>query len=264
MRHTKDAEEQFEPDEHALQQDAARSSKVIRHRASLTGALRNRYVGASLAIVAVTLAAVASLVSVNSDKPATASATVTESDRNLSARADRAQRQDPAPAPSTAAATTPSPEATPSPAAPPPPPPPPPKPAWVSPVADYTFTSEFGERWGALHAGVDLANGEGTQIRAAAAGTVELAATYDYGGYGFAVIINHGDGVRTLYGHNSAVQVHAGQRVEAGQNIALMGNTGNSMGSHCHFEVHVGGDSANNGNAVDPQAFMAARGVKLN
>ncbi|WP_412541576.1 M23 family metallopeptidase [Longispora sp. K20-0274] len=200
----------------------------------------------------------------NHTKTANASATVTESDRNLSARADRAHRDQPTAAPATSApAATPS-TAAPSPAAPPPPPPPPPKPAWVSPVADYTFTSEFGMRWGAMHAGVDLANNEGTVIRAAAAGTVELAATWDYGGYGFAVIINHGNGVRTLYGHNSVVKVQVGQHVEAGQTIALMGNTGNSQGSHCHFEVHLGGDSANNGNAVDPLPFMAERGVKLN
>lgn len=126
---------------------------------------------------------------------------------------------------------------------------------WVLPTRGYSVTSGFGQRWGTLHAGVDLAAPSGTPIFAARTGTVELARWY--GGYGYAVIIDHGNGVSTLYGHNSRLLVSAGQRVTAGQRITLMGSTGDSTGPHLHFEVHLGG------NPVDPVPYLRQRGVRI-
>lgn len=164
------------------------------------------------------------------------------------------------PPPSPSPTTPPTSKAPPPPPPPPAPkpPPPPPKPAqqaWVSPVANYSFTSGFGWRWGAMHNGVDLAAPTGTPVRSVSSGTVELATWY--GGYGSTVIVNHGGGVKTLYAHNSALKVRPGQQVSPGQTIALMGSTGNSTGSHCHFEVRV------NGSPINPIPFMANKGVKL-
>jgi murein DD-endopeptidase MepM/ murein hydrolase activator NlpD len=130
-----------------------------------------------------------------------------------------------------------------------------PAPGWVVPTRGYSVTSGFGQRWGTLHAGVDLAAPSGTPIVAARSGTVTLARWY--GGYGYAVKIDHGDGVETLYGHNSRLLVSAGQRVTAGQRISLMGSTGDSTGPHLHFEVHIGGDP------VDPVPYLRERGVRI-
>jgi murein DD-endopeptidase MepM/ murein hydrolase activator NlpD len=124
---------------------------------------------------------------------------------------------------------------------------------WVKPTRGYNLTSGFGQRWGTLHAGVDLAAPSGTPIVAARSGTVSLARWY--GGYGYAVKIDHGGGVTTLYGHNSKLLVSAGQKVSAGQRISLMGSTGDSTGPHLHFEVHVGGDP------VDPVPYLRERGI---
>lgn len=127
--------------------------------------------------------------------------------------------------------------------------------AWVKPTTGYSLTSGFGQRWGTLHAGVDLAAPSGTPIVAARSGTVSLARWY--GGYGYAVKIDHGSGVSTLYGHNSKLLVSAGQKVSAGQRISLMGSTGDSTGPHLHFEVHLGGDP------VNPVPYLRERGITL-
>lgn len=117
------------------------------------------------------------------------------------------------------------------------------------------LTSGFGRRWGRLHAGIDLASGVGSPVRAAAAGTV-VSAGWD-GGYGKAVRIKHADGTETLYAHNSALIVGRGEKVAAGQQIAREGSTGNSTGPHLHFEVRVGGSP------VNPLAWLRARGVAV-
>ncbi len=107
----------------------------------------------------------------------------------------------------------------------------------------HNITSTFGYRWGSLHTGIDIADGDcyGAPIVASKAGTVEWAG-YDDSGYGNYVIINHGDGTKTLYGHASAVHVSKGQSVSQGQTIASIGSTGFSTGNHCHFEVRTGDD----------------------
>jgi murein DD-endopeptidase MepM/ murein hydrolase activator NlpD len=128
---------------------------------------------------------------------------------------------------------------------------------WVHPMPEGSVTSCFGPRWGRLHAGVDLAAASGTPIRAAGAGFVMRAAAAD--GYGLAVLIDHGNGYLTHYGHMSALGVVAGQRVTAGQEIGKEGSTGHSTGPHLHFEVHEGGYK----NPVEPTAWMLAHGVDL-
>jgi len=94
------------------------------------------------------------------------------------------------------------------------------------------------------HAGLDLASSTGTPIYAAEEGVVQ-AAGWNRGGYGYYVIIDHGQGLRTLYGHASKLLVSAGERVPRGQMIALIGSTGRSTGPHLHFEVIVQGQRVN-------------------
>ena len=118
------------------------------------------------------------------------------------------------------------------------------------------FTSGFGYRWGALHAGIDLAGPIGTPIYAASDGVVIDAGPT--AGYGAWVKIRHADGTVTLYGHVNTWDVQIGQRVMAGDQIATIGNRGNSTGPHCHFEVLLGGT-----NRVDPVPWLAARGVNI-
>jgi murein DD-endopeptidase MepM/ murein hydrolase activator NlpD len=126
---------------------------------------------------------------------------------------------------------------------------------WLLPLTDYTFTSEFGPRWGRSHNGVDLAAPQGTPVFTMKGGTVSTA-RYN-GGYGNLVVVDHGDGTETYYGHNSQLIVTEGQEVEAGDVIALVGNTGFSFGAHVHLEVHV------DGTPVDPVAFFIERGVDI-
>lgn len=110
------------------------------------------------------------------------------------------------------------------------------------------ISSRFGERWGRMHYGLDIAVPTGTPIRAAAAGTVTYAGSM--GTYGILVMIDHGHGVETRYAHLSRVAVRVGQRVARGDIIAYSGNTGNSTGPHLHFEIR------RNGVALDPLDFL--------
>lgn len=113
----------------------------------------------------------------------------------------------------------------------------------VTPVTGYTLTSPFGWRWGRMHQGIDMACATGTTIRAADGGTVVYAGWYS--GYGLFMEIDHGGGRRTRYGHCSALDVSVGQKVYQGQKIGEVGNTGNSYGSHLHFEVTENGSVRN-------------------
>ncbi len=110
------------------------------------------------------------------------------------------------------------------------------------------LTSGFGWRWGRMHEGVDLAVSTGTPVVAAKAGVVIVAGWM--GGYGNLVVVDHGGGVSTAYGHNTSVTVGVGQQVEQGQLIAYSGSTGHSTGPHVHFEVRI------NGGAVDPMGYL--------
>jgi LysM repeat protein len=102
--------------------------------------------------------------------------------------------------------------------------------------------SQYYRGW--LHTGVDIACPFGTPIRAAEGGVVSLV-QYSRTGYGYHVIINHGGGIQTLYGHMSTISVKAGQRVSRGETIGLEGSTGRSTGPHLHFEVRINGAKAN-------------------
>jgi murein DD-endopeptidase MepM/ murein hydrolase activator NlpD len=119
------------------------------------------------------------------------------------------------------------------------------------------ITSGYGPRWGTFHNGTDLGADYGTAIHAAAAGTVSTA--WQAGGAGNYTMINHGDGVWTVYMHQSSFAIQSGY-VEAGQIIGYVGSTGDSQGPHLHLEVHTGG--LWNGR-VNPVPFMADRGVNL-
>ena len=121
--------------------------------------------------------------------------------------------------------------------------------------ANGEVTSRFGWRsspWGSgsgdWHPGIDIANEMGTPVTAAADGTVVNSNWF--GGYGNMVEIDHGNGIVTIYGHNSQNLVTPGQQVKKGQLIARMGSTGYSTGPHLHYEIRV------NGTAVNPSSFL--------
>jgi murein DD-endopeptidase MepM/ murein hydrolase activator NlpD len=128
---------------------------------------------------------------------------------------------------------------------------------WVHPLSAAEVTSCFGQRWGRLHAGVDLAAPHGAPIVAAGAGVVVSAGVN--GGYGSAILIDHGNGYLTHYGHLSAIHVAAGQTVKAGELIGDEGSTGHSTGPHLHFEVHQGHFQ----NPLEPTAWMREHGVAI-
>ena len=106
------------------------------------------------------------------------------------------------------------------------------------------ISSKMGYRWGKQHKGIDIARPSNRNIKAADNGTV-VSAGWNSGGYGNRVIIDHNNGLRTLYAHLDSVDVSAGQTVGKGEKIGVMGNTGNSTGVHLHFEVHKNGTMEN-------------------
>lgn len=121
----------------------------------------------------------------------------------------------------------------------------------VKPVTG-TITSRFGSKESirtSSHKGIDIGAPNGTPIYAAADGTVTYA-SYNSGGYGNLVIISHGNGIETYYGHCSKLYVKKGQKVSAGDNIAAVGSTGRSTGNHLHFEIRQ------NGSQINPQKYV--------
>ncbi|MFI0915020.1 M23 family metallopeptidase [Streptomyces abikoensis] len=138
--------------------------------------------------------------------------------------------------------------------------------AWVHPVDGYQIGQPFGKAgsmWANKHSGQDLVVNSGTPVKAVHAGTVVKAGPNGGGdgpAYGNAVVIKHADGQYSQYAHMSSVKVSVGQRVMTGQDIGLSGSTGNSSGPHLHFEIRTTPDY---GSAVDPVAFMGARGGAL-
>ena len=129
------------------------------------------------------------------------------------------------------------------------------KAAFVKP-AEGTFTSGFGARWGSTHKGVDIANSIGTPIKSVAAGKVITAGPAS--GFGQWVRVQHDDGTVTVYGHINTIDVSVGQKVAAGEQIATMGNKGQSTGPHLHFEVLQGGSSK-----INPLPWLQERGIAL-
>jgi len=107
--------------------------------------------------------------------------------------------------------------------------------------------SGFGTRWGRLHAGIDIAVPQGTPVHAAASGRIIYAGVMS--GYGNIVVIDHGNGLATAYGHLSSIWIGGGS-VQQGQSIAASGCTGHCLGPHVHFEVRV------NGSPVDPLGYL--------
>jgi murein DD-endopeptidase MepM/ murein hydrolase activator NlpD len=109
-------------------------------------------------------------------------------------------------------------------------------------------TSPFGMRWGRMHEGIDIGAPTGTPIRAAAAGRVIYSGWMS--GYGNLVVIDHGGGISTAYGHQSSIAAGNGQVVSQGQTIGYVGCTGHCFGPHLHFEVRI------NGTPVDPLGYL--------
>ncbi|MFE0650310.1 M23 family metallopeptidase [Streptomyces sp. NPDC059534] len=139
-------------------------------------------------------------------------------------------------------------------------------PSWVKPVSSYTLSASFnqgGAMWAHKHSGQDFAVPVGTPVKAAGAGTVVKAGPNGGGdgpAYGNAIVLKHANGTYSQYAHLSKIKVHTGQKVGAGQQIALSGNTGNSSGPHLHFEIRT---TPNYGSAVNPAAFLRSHGIGI-
>ena len=103
-----------------------------------------------------------------------------------------------------------------------------------------------------MHKGIDMAAPTGTEIHACKGGTVVSAIAMDYT-YGNYVILDHGKGMTSLYGHMSKILVSKGEKVSAGQVIGLVGSTGLSTGPHLHFEIKL------NGELQDPQKYIQVK-----
>ena len=252
-----------------------RGHQVISHRVRSKLAGRAPIVAAAtIGLLGLGLAGVSAVVSDGGPSTTTTAATASVDEQARAQSADRADRSErsaaatppaaaapqaaakPKAAPATKAA--PAPKATTKKAAP--------KPkatvakkaaSWVSPMPGAENTSCFGQRWGVLHAGLDLAEPENTPIHAAGGGTV-TAAGWAFTGYGISVVIDHGNGWFTHYAHQNKTAVSVGDKVKPGQVIGYEGSTGDSTGPHLHFEVHKG-----MWNQVDPGPWMRARGVDI-
>ena len=118
----------------------------------------------------------------------------------------------------------------------------------LPPVAG-TVSSGFGKRSGGPHAGIDILAPAGTEVRAASPG---LAGYTGSGrrGYGNVVVLDHGEGITTLYGHLATIRVQSGETVPAGAVIGTVGRSGNATTHHLHFELRVDGE------AVDPAPYL--------
>ena len=118
------------------------------------------------------------------------------------------------------------------------------------PPVEGTVSSGFGGREGGRHAGVDFIAPRGTEVHAAELGIVVYAGD-GMRGYGNVIVLDHGEGVTTLYGHLEAIRVESGGAVPAGAAIGTVGRSGNATTYHLHFEIRVDGEP------VDPLAKLA-------
>ena len=121
-----------------------------------------------------------------------------------------------------------------------------------SPPLDGIITSRFGYRKSGFHHGLDIANDWGTNVGAIADGTV-IEAGWKSSVYGYAVVIDHGSGWQSLYGHCGMLTVKVGQQVQTGDVIAIEGSTGRSTGPHVHLEI------IKDGVYLDPEDFVSVR-----
>ncbi|MEK3884280.1 M23 family metallopeptidase [Paenibacillus sp. PL2-23] len=112
---------------------------------------------------------------------------------------------------------------------------------FMIPVKNYRITSTYGQRWGRLHSGIDFVGS--SSILASDSGKVEYVGYRT--GTGKTIVINHQNGYKTLYGHLKSYSVSEGDKVQKGDKIGVMGNTGNSTGTHLHFEIHKNGVAQN-------------------
>ncbi len=126
---------------------------------------------------------------------------------------------------------------------------------YVSPVDKIVVTSRFGYRWGRSHRGIDLDLQVWDEVKSAFSGKVRFVGYY--GGYGRVVVVRHHNGLETLYAHLHRYKVKAGQEVKAGDVIALGGSSGNSSGSHLHFEIRY------KGVAINPDQLINFKEKKL-
>lgn len=126
---------------------------------------------------------------------------------------------------------------------------------WARAIDDGArLSSGFGQRWGRLHAGLDLAGPVGTSVRAMGRGEVTFAGQQS--GYGNLIEVTLQDGTTCVYGHLDRIRVKAGEHVEPGQLIASLGNTGRSTGPHLHLEIRTP-----DGASVDPMPWLKARRI---
>jgi len=119
---------------------------------------------------------------------------------------------------------------------------------FVSPLTEYNISSYFGPRWNSTHRGIDMAANYGSSVRASDGGVVTQSGWN--GSYGYLVEIDHGNGIKTRYAHNSKLLVSVGDYVSKYQEIAKVGSTGNSTGPHVHFEIII------NGSVVNPLDYI--------
>ena len=119
---------------------------------------------------------------------------------------------------------------------------------FISPLTEYNISSYFGPRWNSSHRGIDMAANYGSSVRASDGGVVTTSGWHS--SYGYLVEIDHGNGIRTRYAHNSKLLVSVGDYVSQYQEIAKVGSTGNSTGPHVHFEIII------NGSVVNPLDYM--------
>jgi murein DD-endopeptidase MepM/ murein hydrolase activator NlpD len=115
--------------------------------------------------------------------------------------------------------------------------------SFIKPVDGGVISAYYGNRYGKLHAGIDIALSTGSRIYASEKGEVVYSGWS--GSYGYLVKVKHKDGYETYYAHCSRLLVSVGDMVEKGQDLACVGSTGNATGPHIHFEIRLNGTSLN-------------------
>jgi len=131
----------------------------------------------------------------------------------------------------------------------------------VHPAAGTRLSSGYGHRWGQLHAGADFAGPIGTPIKAPVSGTVIRAG--EASGFGLAVYVKDANGYVHTFGHVDTIKVSNGQKVNAGDTIATLGNRGQSTGPHLHYEIHTPGNMYGDKGSIDPVSWLRGKGLSI-